>query len=96
MTCEIFKCCKFFNDVIPEMPKSADYIKNKYCLGDNSSCARYRAYKDNSGCVNAAAVPFFFLADDAREIERCMKSEHLPDGTTILRSLLNDYLNDDK
>ncbi|GFE59856.1 hypothetical protein [Geobacter sp. AOG2] len=95
MVCEIFKCCKFFNDAMPEMPQAADYIKNKYCFGDNSSCARYRAYKELGGDDTMPAPPLSLGTDEIKKIMQCMKSRNLPDDAATLRSLLNDYLNDD-
>ena len=43
--CECLKGCPFFNDVMTDMPSTADRLKKKYCLGDNSACARYMVFK---------------------------------------------------
>ena len=48
-TCEIFACCQFFSDNMRNLPKSAEYIKNKLCLDDYESCNRYRIYKAFDG-----------------------------------------------
>jgi hypothetical protein len=31
----------FFNDKMADLPAAADFLKNKYCRGDSSECARY-------------------------------------------------------
>ena len=45
MSCELLNCCPFFNDHMQNMPKSAEYIKNRLCLGDFAACTRYRIFK---------------------------------------------------
>lgn len=39
--CELLKGCLFFNDKMKEDSGMGAIYKNKYCLGDNSECARY-------------------------------------------------------
>lgn len=39
--CECLEGCPFFNDRMASMPALADMMKNKYCLGDFSICARH-------------------------------------------------------
>jgi len=41
MECENLSVCPFFNDKLPNMPKTANFLKAKYCRGDSNSCARY-------------------------------------------------------
>jgi hypothetical protein len=43
--CEWAPSCRFFNDQMENMPTTAHLIKNKYCLSNNTACARYMAYK---------------------------------------------------
>lgn len=33
--------CPFFNDRMANMPVTANSMKKRYCLGDNTKCARY-------------------------------------------------------
>jgi len=33
--------CPFFNDQMDGMPVIAEKLKQKYCLNDNSTCARF-------------------------------------------------------
>lgn len=40
--CEKLMKCPFFNDKMANMPSVADVLKQKFCLGDRSSCARYQ------------------------------------------------------
>ncbi len=44
-TCECLEKCPFFNDRMAEIPATATMLKNRYCLGDNSGCARYMIFK---------------------------------------------------
>ena len=39
--CEMLERCIFFNDKMANMPTTAAIMKKKYCLGDNTKCARY-------------------------------------------------------
>jgi hypothetical protein len=43
--CEVLKGCIFFNDKMTEYPTAAEFLKNKYCRGDNSQCARWMVLK---------------------------------------------------
>ena len=43
--CEWTVRCDFFNDQMEHMPVTAKQIKTRYCLGNNTACARYMAYK---------------------------------------------------
>jgi hypothetical protein len=39
--CERLVTCNFFNDELADMPASANAMKNTYCHGNKSECARY-------------------------------------------------------
>ena len=39
--CEKLPKCAFFNDQLAEMPAVSGLLKQMYCLGDKSQCARY-------------------------------------------------------
>lgn len=39
--CECLAGCIFFNDKMAEMPAMASMMKQRYCHGDNSQCARW-------------------------------------------------------
>jgi hypothetical protein len=43
--CSCLPKCIFFNDKMAQKPATAELMKNKYCLGDNSACARYMVFK---------------------------------------------------
>ena len=47
MICELFNSCNFFKTAMAEMPKSAEYIKNKLCFSDYNSCSRYHVFRHN-------------------------------------------------
>ena len=43
--CELLKNCPFFNAKMKDMPAASELFKKKYCLNNNSECARYLVYK---------------------------------------------------
>ncbi|MBN2525952.1 MAG: hypothetical protein JXR76_06115 [Deltaproteobacteria bacterium] len=43
--CECLAECLFFNEKMVNKPTTAGMMKNRYCLGDSSSCARYMVFK---------------------------------------------------
>jgi methyl-accepting chemotaxis protein len=40
--CEMVPGCSFFHDRMERLPFAAEQMKQKYCLGSNVDCARYR------------------------------------------------------
>lgn len=43
--CESLEQCPFFNDHMANMPTTADLMKQRFCKGDNTNCARYMVFK---------------------------------------------------
>jgi hypothetical protein len=43
--CPLLKGCLFFNDKIPDNSGLGAMYKKKYCLSDNSQCARHMIVK---------------------------------------------------
>lgn len=43
--CECLSGCLFFNDKMKDSEGLGKIYKQKYCLGDNTKCARYLVYK---------------------------------------------------
>ncbi len=43
--CECLPKCPFFNDKMANKPATAQIMKNTYCLGDSTSCARHQVFK---------------------------------------------------
>jgi hypothetical protein len=39
--CECLPGCLFFNNKMSDMPVTAERLKNHYCKGDNTECARH-------------------------------------------------------
>lgn len=71
MACELVECCQFFKDNLKNLPKTAEYIRNKLCYGDYESCNRYRIFQQNGG----ENVPFDLHPDDVeavRKVKQCM------------------------
>lgn len=69
MACENIDNCQFFIDIMVNMPKSADYIKNRYCLMHYEACARYRIYKE----FGKERVPLRLFPFDADRVIRIVK-----------------------
>lgn len=51
--CECLKGCPFFNGAMKDLKGLGEIYKNKYCLDDNSKCARYMVSKK----LGKAGVP---------------------------------------
>lgn len=43
--CELIQGCIFFNNKMQNMPATAELLKNKYCKGAFTSCARHMVFK---------------------------------------------------
>ncbi len=69
MGCERTNSCQFFIDIMAGMPKTADYIKKKYCLACFEVCARYRIYKE----FNGEAIPVRLFPFDSERGARILK-----------------------
>lgn len=48
MACQLLDCCQFFKDLV-NFPRTAEYIRQKLCLGDYESCSRFRIFKGYKG-----------------------------------------------
>ena len=42
--CECLEGCPFFNDHMKDLEGMANIYKRKYCLGDNTECARHMVF----------------------------------------------------
>ncbi len=51
--CECLPKCPFFNDRMISKPATAQLLKNQYCHGDNSGCARHQVFL----AIGSAGVP---------------------------------------
>ena len=65
--CQCLPKCPFFNDRMQKMPALSDIMKKKYCLGDNTSCARYIVFKAK-GSENVPADLFPSQAERAQTL----------------------------
>jgi hypothetical protein len=43
--CELLATCIFFNDHMTDMPTMSGIIKQRYCRGSNTQCARHLVYR---------------------------------------------------
>jgi hypothetical protein len=79
MTCELMKCCRFFKDSMKNLPRTAEYIQHKLCLGDFEACNRYRAYKQlGKGKIPYDLCPF--EADEIKKVMECLKKGQLQEA----------------
>ncbi len=46
VTCKCTKTCPFFKGELENMPSISEMLKNRYCKGDFSKCARYIIMKE--------------------------------------------------
>jgi hypothetical protein len=44
--CQVLEDCRFFNDIIENVPSISEALKKQYCLADNSECARFRIFRE--------------------------------------------------
>uniref|UniRef100_C6DZ04 Uncharacterized protein n=1 Tax=Geobacter sp. (strain M21) TaxID=443144 RepID=C6DZ04_GEOSM len=68
MPCDLTKACQFFKDNMKNLPKAAEYIRNKLCFGDYESCSRFRIYKEYG-----ENVPPYLNPDDAEEVKKAAR-----------------------
>jgi hypothetical protein len=64
--CECLPKCIFFHDRMPNKPASAELLKKRFCLGDNTMCARYQV-RSARGPDGVPADLFPNQTDRARE-----------------------------
>lgn len=43
--CELIATCVFFNDQMADMPSMSNIIKDRYCKGSNTMCARHMVFR---------------------------------------------------
>jgi len=56
--CECLTTCVFFNDQMKGLEAVKGLMKQHYCLGDNSNCARFMVFKAlGKGRVPADLIP---------------------------------------
>lgn len=78
MKCEFLGCCRFFNDKMKNMPKSAEYIMNKVCLDNYESCARFKVFKE----LGADNIPLSLYPDDkeVQQVLHCLRNRQVTDA----------------
>lgn len=65
--CPCLPGCPFFNDRMADMPTMASQLKEKFCKGDNSGCARFMIFS-NLGAGKVPSNLFPTHAGRAKEI----------------------------
>jgi hypothetical protein len=72
--CELLQGCIFFNDRMAKMPSTTSMMKNKYCLGDNSKCARFTVFQK----LGKPQVPTDLSPSDMERADRLIASMPAP------------------
>jgi len=67
--CENLLGCPFFNDAIPNMPITEQYLKNTYCNDQPHMCARYIVCK----ALGKEQVPLDLFPDELAKAEKIIK-----------------------
>ena len=67
--CVCLPKCIFFNDNMADMPTTAESMKKRYCLADNSTCARYLVFK----ALGREAVPGNLYPNNIARAEEIIK-----------------------
>jgi hypothetical protein len=66
--CEKLETCPFFSGQMTKMPSVADLMRNAYCLGDKTKCARYQL------ASAGIAVPKDLFPNDTRRARKILSS----------------------
>ena len=64
--CSELQGCRFFNETMHQMPTVGEMMKNRYCLGDFSACARYRTSKN----LGSGSVPVDLAPNDHKRADK--------------------------
>lgn len=67
--CENLPGCPFFNDAIPNMPITAQHLKDIYCTDKPERCARYIVCK----ALGKAQVPLYLFPEELAKAETIIK-----------------------
>ncbi len=69
--------CPFFNDRMENMPTMAAVYKRRYCLGDNTSCARFMVF----AALGRGKVPADLSPVDVESALKIIESAGKKDGS---------------
>ena len=79
MPCDLIEGCQFFKDNMENLPKAAEYVKNKLCLGNYQSCSRFKIYQEYGG----ENIPYGLYPGDAEDVMkavRCLRKKRQHEG----------------
>jgi uncharacterized membrane protein YkvA (DUF1232 family) len=68
--CECVPKCPFFHDKMGTMPTMANMMKQRYCQGDNSTCARWVV----RAALGPAVVPQDLFPNQADRAEKIIRN----------------------
>lgn len=58
--CELRNSCFFFNDQVMAVPQTRGYMRDQYCNGNYTQCARYKIARK----CGTSEVPTYIYPDD--------------------------------
>ncbi|MFH1677024.1 MAG: hypothetical protein ABIC40_08355 [bacterium] len=65
--CEYFETCGFFDcNIVYQIPLLAKTMKENFCLGDSSKCARFMVFK----VLKCDSVPSSLIPSQIRKAEK--------------------------
>lgn len=67
--CELLTTCIFFKDEMANMPLASDLMKDTYCRGNNSLCARYMVFK----ALGREKVPRDLFPDERKKAKEIIE-----------------------
>lgn len=70
--CECLATCIFFNDKMADMPSMANIIKQRYCRGSSTHCARHMVFRN----LGSAAVPADLYPSQVERAEELLAAAH--------------------
>lgn len=68
MACHLLDCCQLFKD-LESFPRTAEYIREKLCLGDYESCSRFRIFRG----YNGESTPPDMDPDDEEAVKKVIR-----------------------
>jgi hypothetical protein len=66
--CECLPACPFFNEKMADMPVTANRMKKRFCLTDNSECARHMVF----AALGRDSVPIDLFPHNAERARQIM------------------------
>ena len=70
--CECLVTCPFFNDQMADMPSMSNIIKQRYCKGSNTQCARHMIFRT----IGREQIPLDLFPSQIERAEEIIAAAH--------------------